>query len=117
MASPGYIAQLLNRLDPDIRTTLTMAFEYVMREYSLGESVKAENFAWFRIEGTTSTSVGTEFSVEHGMDHAPSKLIPILPLDVVNAQLTPLEVSRIADARRIYLKSTVSGATFQAYVE
>jgi hypothetical protein len=117
MSAPGYVAQLLNSLDADTRTVLTTIFDYVMRENALGDTTKAENFNWFRIEGTTSTSANTEFSVEHGLDHVPSKLIPIVPLDTANAQLVPLTVSRAADARRIYLKSASVGVTFQAYLE
>lgn len=117
MAAPGYVQSIINALPQELRSPLTTIFDYVMREYTLGDSVKAENFAWFRIEGTTHTTPSAEFSVEHGMDHAPSKLIPILPLDVTNAMLVPLQVSRLADSRRVYLKSSVAGVTFQAYVE
>lgn len=117
MAAPGYVAQLINSLPVDFRATLNTIFEYVMRENSLGANTKAENFSWFRVEGTTASVANTEFSVNHGMDHAPSKLIPILPLDVVNAQIVPLQVARAADVRRIYLKSSVAGATFSAYLE
>jgi hypothetical protein len=117
MAAPGYIAQLLNRLDADTRQALTAAFEYVMREFSLGANTKAENFNWFRVEGTTHATANTEFSVSHGMDHAPSKLVPIIPLDTVNATLPQLTVTRAADARRVYLKSASTGAFFVAYLE
>lgn len=117
MAAPGYVAQLLNSLDPEIRTVLTSVFDYVMREYSLGANTKAENFSWFRVEGTTHATANTEFSVNHGMDHAPSKLVPIIPLDTVNATLPQLTVTRAADARRIYLKSDSTSAFFQAYLE
>lgn len=117
MSAPGYVAQLLNSLDPNIRTVLTTIFDYVMRENALGGNTKAENFSWFRIEGVTASVANDEFTVVHGMDHTPSKLIPILPLNVVNAQLTPLVVSRAADGMRVYLKSSVAGATFNAYLE
>ena len=117
MAAPGYVAQILNALDADIRKVMTQAFDYVMREYSLGANTKAENFAWYRIDGVTSTSANTEFSVVHGMSGAPAKLIPFLDLEVVNATLPDLTVSRAPDARRIYLKSSVQGASFQAYLE
>ncbi len=117
MAATGYVAQILNALDADVRKVLTQAFDYVMRENSLGEATKAENFAWYRITGVTSTSANTEFSVVHGMSAAPAKLIPYLDLSVVNAQLPELTVSRAPDARRVYLKSPSVGATFQAYLE
>lgn len=117
MSAPGYVAQLLNSLDADTRVVLNTIFDYVMRENALGGNTKAENFSWFRIEGVTASIANTEFSVVHGMDHIPSKLIPILPVTVVNAQLVPLTVSRAADAQRIYLMSSIAGATFDAYLE
>lgn len=117
MAAPGYVATILNALPAEIRTVLTQAFDYAMRENSFGDNTKAENFAWFKVEGTTHATANTEFSVEHGMDHAPSKLIPIVPLNVTNAQLVGLTVTRASDARRIYLKCASTGVTFQAYLE
>lgn len=117
MAAPGYVATILNGLPQDLRAPLNTIFEYVMREFSLGANTKAENFAWFKIEGTTASVANTEFSVEHGLDHIPSKLIPMLPLDVVNAQNPTLIVSRVADARRVYLKSAAVSAFFQAWLE
>jgi len=118
VSAPGYVAQLLNGLDAEVRTTLNTVFEYVMRENAVGSNTKAENFSWFLIEGVTSTSANTEFSVEHGMDRIPSKLVTlVLPLNTVNATMPDLTVSRAADIRRVYLKSSVQGATFQAYLE
>lgn len=117
MAAPGYIAQILNALDPDVRRILTQAFDYVMRESSLGANTKAENFSWFKVTGTTHGTANTEFSVLHGMDHAPSKLIPVVALDAVGSQLVPLSVARAADVKRIYLKSTSTGAIFTVYLE
>ena len=117
MAAPGYIAQIINGLPVEFRAPLNTIFEYVLREFALGANTKAENFAWFKVEGTTHATANTEFSVNHGMDHAPSKLVPIIPLDTVNATLPQLTVTRVADARRIYLKSDSTSATFQAFLE
>lgn len=117
MSASGYVTQLLNALDADVRKVLTQAFEYVMRENALGDNVKAENFSWFKVEGVTSTTANTEVSIEHGMDHPPSKLIPYLDLSVVNAQLPELTVTRAPDARRIYLKSASTNVTWQGYLE
>src|SRR6478752_630224 len=117
MAAPGYVNAIINGLADELRAPFTSIFDYVMREFSLGDGTKAENFGWYRIEGTTHATPNTEFSVAHGLDHAPSKLIPILALDVVNSALVPLTVSRVSDARRIYLKSSVASATFSAYLE
>src|SRR3954468_3877182 len=117
MSAPGYVFQLINTLPVELRPTLTTIFEYVMRENALGANTKAENFSWFKVEGTTHGTANTEFSVLHGMDHAPTKLIPILALDDINAQLVPLTVSRASDAKRIYLKSASTGAVFQVFLE
>jgi hypothetical protein len=117
MAVTGYVNAIINGLAVELRQPFTAIFDYVMREYSLGEGIKAENFSWYRIEGTTHATPNTEFTVAHGMDHAPSKLIPIVALDVVNSALVPLTVSRVSDIRRIYLKSSVASATFAAYLE
>lgn len=117
MAAPGYIATLLNALDAAIRVPLTNAFDYAMRENALGAGTKAENFSWFKVTGTTHATANTEFSVLHGMDHAPSKLIPFLPVDSTTSQLVTLAVTRAADGKRIYLKSASTGAQFQVYLE
>jgi hypothetical protein len=117
MAAPGYVTSLLNRLDAELRTTLDTAFQYVMREYSLGANTKAENFAWYRVEGTTHATANTEFSILHGMGLAPSKLIPIVSTDTPGSALVPLTVTRASDNKRIYLKSSSTGATFSAYLE
>lgn len=108
---------LLNRLKEDVKAPVIEAFRYVLPSLRLGGNTKATNFAWVRIEGVTSSNAGTEFSVLHGLDGAPSKLIPIVDLSVINSQLVPLVVSRAPDARRIYLTSSSTGATFSAYVE
>ena len=110
MAAPGYVAQILNALPADIRTPLTSAFDYVMREFSLGDNAKAENFSWFKVESTTHATANTEFSVPHNMGQVPTCILPVLPLSEVGAQLVPLTVSRAADASRIYLKSSSTGA-------
>lgn len=117
MAAPGYIATLLNALDANVRTVLQRAFEYSMRENALGAGTKAENFSWFKVSSTTHATANTEFSVLHGMDHAPSKLIPILALDSTRYQLVTLAVTRPSDAKRVYLKSASTGAQFQVYLE
>lgn len=117
MAAPGYIDTILNALDANIRVPLTTAFQFVMRELALGDNTKAENFSWYRISGTTHATANAEFSIAHGMDHAPSKLIPIVSLDAAGGALVPLTVTKASDARRIYLKSSSTGAAFTAYLE
>jgi hypothetical protein len=51
------------------------------------------------------------------MGATPSKLIPIVSIDTPGSALVPLVTSRAADNKRIYLKSSSTGATFSAYLE
>lgn len=117
MAAPGYVDTILNALDAAIRVPLTNAFNYAMRDNALGANVKAENFSWFKVSSTTHATANTEFSVLHGMDHAPTKLIPMLRLDSTGQQLVPLVCARVADAKRVYLKSSSTSAQFIAFLE
>lgn len=117
MADIGYVKTLLNRLPSEQRTPLEEAFTYVMKQARLGNNTKAENLLWYLKESTTASVANTEFSIDHGLGYAPTKLIPILPLDVANAQIVPLTVSRVADARRVYLKSSSTSTLFQVYLE
>jgi hypothetical protein len=118
MASIGLIQQLLNGLsDQGDRKILQNCFEEAMKQFRLGDSDKAENAAWFATEFTTHSVANTEFSVEHGMDSAPSRFIPSIRLDIVNSAMVPLTVSRAADGRRAYFKSSVAGATVSGHFE
>lgn len=117
MSNKGYVDSLLNTLDSDTKKTLIPAFEHVIDTAALGDDTKATNFLWYRLTGTTASVANTEFSIEHGLDHAPSKLIPIMDLTGVGSQLVPLVVSRASDQRRVYLKSSSTGAAISFYVE
>lgn len=117
MAASGYIDTILNALDAAVRVPISNAFQYAMRENALGTATKAENFSWYKVIGTTHPTANTEFTILHGMDHPPTKLIPILRLDASGGQLVPLVASRASDAKRIYLKSSSTSAGFQAFLE
>jgi hypothetical protein len=47
----------------------------------------------------------------------PHYALPVLELDRPGAKVVPLEVTRAADARRIYLKSTSTSAPITLLVE
>lgn len=117
MAAFGYITTLLNTLDATIRVPLNNACEYILRELSIGTNTKADNFNWYKVTGTTHATANTEFTIAHGMDHAPTLLIPVVKLTSTGGQLVPLSVSRTADTKRVYLKSSSTSATFLAYLE
>lgn len=96
-------------------------FEYVLGNLRMGvpeHQTRAENFQSYFQESTTGTSTG-EFSVQHGLPTAPRLAIPVLDLNQPGSQLVPLEVSRSADARRIYLKTSAgsTNARFTVLVE
>ena len=113
----GYVATLLNALPSDVKRVLVPAFDYIQDSWTVGTGPRATNAQWYRIESTTAATAGDEFSVKHGLGVAPHTLIPILNLTEQGAELVPLEVSRAADADRVYLKSSSTGAVITFFVE
>ena len=117
MADKGFISAILNSLDASVRKPLYQAFEHTLDSFKLGGNTKALNFAWYRVEGTTAATVWGEFSIEHGLGRAPSKLIPVMDLTAINSRLVNLQVTRAPDASRLYLASDSTSAAFVAFVE
>ena len=117
MASIGYVRAILNQLEATLKKALEPAFEHAMTDNILGTATKAANFRWVKVSSTTHADANTEFSIAHGLGSVPTWLIPALPLDSPGAKLLDLEVSRAADATRIYLKSPSTGATFTCFLE
>jgi len=113
MADIGYIrSQLVGIKDETARRILTTIFEHVLgnlREGSPRHQTRSENFQRYWENSTTASDTG-EFSFAHGLVSTPQYAIPVLELDKPGAKLVPLEVSRAADNRRIYLK-TSAGST------
>jgi len=117
MANKGQAQLLVNGLDADVRKALTNLIDYTYSWFSLGGKTKAENFAWYRVDGTTSSSANTEFSIQHGMDHIPQKAVPFLDFNNINSAMPVLTVTKAADANRIYLSSPSTGVSFSLYLE
>jgi hypothetical protein len=120
MANKGYVSSILNRLPSDLKLPLTQVFDYILDNLRLGRlshEERAENFQGYGFTVTTSTTAGEEFSFAHGFGETPYLLVPVLPLESSGAEIVPLRVSRPADTKRVYLSSTVAGATIQVYVE
>lgn len=119
MADIGYIKADLAAFDGPQKSALTNIFTYVLRNFTLG-SVEhqrpATNLQAYYLTGTTPAVAQTEFSMAHGLASAPSVLIPVVGLDQVGAQIVPLQVSRAADNRRIYLKSSSTSASISVLV-
>ena len=110
----GYVETLLNALPNDVKKVLVPAFNYVQDSFRLGPieaNKRATNAQIYWLTATTPSTGNTEFSIEHGLGAAPQYLITGVPLDAINAMIVPLEVSRAADARRVYLTSSSTNAT------
>lgn len=120
MADIGYIETELGGEDPRRKKGLVNSFRYLLNNLVLGapeHGKRAKNFQWYRFDVTTSSVANTEFSFSHGLGQTPTAVIPVLPLDSVGARTVNLEVTRAADASRVYLKSASTSAPITVYVE
>lgn len=117
MADKGQIDLLLNGLPPEQRYPLRSAFYHVLDLFKWGTGTRTENGQWYRFQSTTATASTTEFTIAHALGTIPTQLVQILDLSKVNSQQVPLQVSRAADASRIYLKSTSTNAVFTVLME
>jgi len=113
MADIGYLRTLFTGLkEPDAKRIFTSAFEYLLGNLRLGapdHQMRAENLQAYWEKSTSASDTG-EFSFAHGLTSTPRYAIPVLDLNTKGAKVIPLEVSRVADGKRIYLKTT-AGST------
>ena len=120
MAVTGYVRSLLGGMDADLKRVLTQAFDYVIPNAKFGpisHQAKSESFQAYYINSTTNSTANDEFSIVHGLGRTPYVIVPVLPLDVVGAKTVRLQVSRVADGQRIYLKSPEASAPISLLVE
>lgn len=122
MADFGNVDVMLAGLsDIDQRKLLSAIFKYVLKSgLRFGRSIDgdpSENFGGGFFSTTTPSVANEEFTVPHSFGRKPYLLIPVLPLDQVNAKIVRLQVSRAADANRIYLKSPDTDAAVFFFVE
>jgi hypothetical protein len=120
MATPGYIESLVGNLEAPLRAALVRVFDYVLRNLRFGpvtNQARTENFQAYYFTTTTPATANQEFSVSHGLGRVPYVLIPVLSLDSINQAIVPLQVSRAADASRLYLKSSSTSAAIAIMVE
>lgn len=120
MASIGLVRGYLGGLPDNVKKALTDVFTYVLPDIRVGlpgHQKPAENLAWIQLDGTTSSVANTEFSIVHGLATAPRVLFPCLDLTSSGTQMIPLVCSRVADSRRVYLRSTSTSASFTVFVE
>lgn len=120
MAKASYVEALAGGLDSTLRRALRAIFDYVLRNLRFGRyeaSKPSENFQAYFYTATTDAVANTEFSIAHSLGRTPYLLIPVLPLDVVNAQIVPLKVTKAADAQRVYLSSSTTSAVIHVLIE
>lgn len=120
MARASHVETLMGGLPAELRRVFRAIFDYVLTGLRLGRAVadqRAENLQLYFLQGTTASTPGDEFTLPHGLGRAPYLLVPALPLDEAGGQLVPLTVSRVADAHRVYLTSTVADAPITVMIE
>lgn len=122
MATPAYVETLMGALNADIRRVFRVVFTYLLANLRFGRpdattGKRSENFQLYPVEGTTPSVANTEFSIAHRLGVAPYLALPVLPLQTQGAKMVRLEVSRVADTNRVYLKSPDTDATFTLLIE
>ena len=120
MANTSYVNGKLAPFAGAQKSALTSIFDYVLKDIRFGRCDPGggiQNLPLYGLEGRTHATPDSEFSIAHGLGRAPYLLIPVLALGTVNQELVPLKVTRVADAERIYLSSSVADAPFRIVVE
>jgi hypothetical protein len=118
VADIGYIESELGGVPADQKRGIVSAFRYTLNAFSFAplDKGRATNAQLYYLNVVTSSNANEEFSVAHGLDAAPSYLIPVLRLNEVGSQLVPLQVSKAPDGRRVYLKSSSTSAAISVMV-
>jgi hypothetical protein len=121
MADFGFVQNTLAGLtDSGPRKIFEAVFRYVLRDIRFGRGTSGEpstNMGGGFFSGTTPSIANTEFSIVHTFGRTPYLVIPVLPLNQVNAKIVRLTLSKAADASRIYLKSPDTDAPVFLYLE
>jgi hypothetical protein len=122
MADLGLIESELRALPTDVQPTFLRIFRAILPDLRFGHPTgdtkdPSENFGAGFFAVTTPGVANTEFTIPHGFGRTPYLVVPVLPLDQVNAQIVPLKVTRVADDKRVYLSSSVVNATITVFVE
>jgi len=119
MASIGGVEAYLGSLEPAVKLAMQQIFRYVLGNLQFGaveHQTRATNFQAYWLTGTTPTNANEEFSIAHGLSSAPNFLFPVAALNQIGSQTVPLTVTRAADANRIYLRSSSTGAAIALLV-
>lgn len=122
MADLGLVTAELQSIPAEWRPAFMRIFTTVLKDLRFGHPSGAvidpcTNFGAGFLAAVTPSTPGDLFTIAHPFGRAPYMAMGVLPLDVEGAQLVPLTVERAADARRIYLSSTVGSAPITLFVE
>lgn len=124
MAELGYVESELTGFPAAERPVHKRIWQHVLKlskmRFGRVNSEQAEvsqNMGGGLYTATTPSVANTEFSIAHNFDAAPYLIVPVLGLDQVGQKIVPLEVSRAADNRRVYLKSSETDAPIAVYIE
>lgn len=121
MAALGALEALCQSLPEAIRRTMIAYTREWATSLRFGapssSAVKAENLGGALVPFVTSGTANQEAAVAHGLGRTPRLLIPMLPMDTVNATLPVLTVTKAADATYLYVKSPTTSASTWAYIE
>jgi hypothetical protein len=121
MADQGYVNSQLSAI-PDATTqrVLKEVFKHVLGNLRFGvpeHQTRATNHQAYWLNSTTPAIANEEFSIAHGLPSTPHYALPVLELDKPGAQLVPLTVSRAADSKRVYFRSSSTSAPILILVE
>ena len=121
MADFGAVETLLNGLSSNQDKYIhQQVWKRVMPDQRFGRAIAGEaakNMGGGYFAATTPSVANTEFIVPHSFGRPPYLLIPILPLDQLNARIVELKNTRLPDALNVYLSSPVTSATIFFYLE
>jgi hypothetical protein len=122
MASLSLVEGEIRSLPEALRPGLLRIFRAILPDLRFGHptgdtSDPSTNFGAGFFAVTTPAVANTEFTIPHGFGRTPYLVVPVLPLDQVNAQIVPLKVTRVADDKRVYLSSSVASATLTVLIE
>jgi hypothetical protein len=120
MAAIGGLLAIIGGLETQTKKVMTELINAAfpnLRGGPVEHQTKLENFQRYYVNSTTNSTANDEFTVVHGMGRAPYALRQVLPLDQIGAKEVRLEVTRAADAVRIYLKSPEASAPITLELE
>jgi hypothetical protein len=122
VADLGNVTREINAMPAELRPMLLRIFQAILKDLRFGHPGGEQpdpcmNFGAGFFHGTTPSVALTEFSIAHGFGRTPYLAMPVLRLDTVGSRTVPLEVTRDADDKRIYLKSTIASAPVSLIVE